>query len=244
MSRSYARLDDDGEHYNDNDNDLDPSGVTSLLHDRRLEHDIGDTGVLSPWHERSALNPIPITGTFSPSPYDSNGGKAVYTDEQELTDLNSPPLKKYTPRMSLKSRLSTFSGIGDDDDGKPPEFVRWGVGWRQPLAMVVLFILGIITCAGHHIYYQYHVGRAVGDSTNQNVIVAIGTGFTFLALFFLNSANGIAITQYIWIVVKRHAMTIGGLDKLFGINSDVTSFISWELWKRCKFALFLGLVCW
>jgi hypothetical protein len=47
-----------------------------------------------------------------------------------------------------------------------------------------------------------------------------------------------------WFTVKRHALSVGTLDTLFGLEGDITGFINWELLKRGRIALLIGFITW
>jgi ABC-type maltose transport system permease subunit len=72
----------------------------------------------------------------------------------------------------------------------------------------------------------------------------MGTGLNNLNLFFLNSANGIVLTQSIWWTVKRHALSIGGLDNLFALSTDITGFINVEVLRKAKIAIPIAFIFW
>ena len=88
------------------------------------------------------------------------------------------------------------------------------------------------------------MGTTAGNVTKQQWVIWIGTGLNNMTLFFLNSANGIALTQAIWWTVKRHALSVGGLDNLFGLFTDITGFVNLELLRRAKIALPVAFIFW
>ena len=110
--------------------------------------------------------------------------------------------------------------------------------------MYVALSLGVGTAFLHHFFYVRLKDTAAGDSAAQMWVLWIGTGITFITLFFFSVANGIAFTQYVWVVVKRHVLTVGGLDALFALTSDLTAFLKVELWKKARFAMLIAFVFW
>jgi len=149
-----------------------------------------------------------------------------------------------SPKYRYEEVTSDYNHAGDVHSLPEPQYVKWGIGWRQPLAMGMFYIAGVLFSVGHHLYYNWHVGMQAGDADSQFLKIAIGTGFSFLALFSFGSANGIAFTQYIWTVLKEHSFTVGGLDQLFGIPMDITAFFSLELYRKGKLVLLMAGVIW
>jgi hypothetical protein len=110
--------------------------------------------------------------------------------------------------------------------------------------MFSFLLLGMVSAVAHHEYYSHMSGTVTYSLARQQWTIWIGTGFSFLVLFFLNSANGVAFTQYIWVVAKNKDTTIGGLDKLFGLSEDIMGFMSLELWKHAKVAILMAFIIW
>ncbi len=132
-------------------------------------------------------------------------------------------------------------------DYHPPhahKYVLWGVSLREPTTMVVFVLFGLTTAICHHFYNISLEGKVAGDSAAQQWVIWIGTGFSNSTVFFLNSAIGIALVQAIWFTVKRHALSVGTLDTLFGLEGDITGFINWELLKGGRIALLIAFIIW
>ena len=131
------------------------------------------------------------------------------------------------------------------DESRPiQQLVVWGVGWWKPTLMFSFLLLGMVSAFAHHEYYSHMSGTVTYSLARQQWTIWIGTGFSFLVLFFLSSANGVAFTRYIWVVAKNKDTTIGGLDKLFGLSEDIMGFISPELWRHAKVAILMAFVIW
>jgi hypothetical protein len=111
----------------------------------------------------------------------------------------------------------------------------------KPILMVVFLVLGMTTATSitHGL-----TGSTAGNAAKQQWVIWIGTGLNNLTLFFLNSANGIALTQSIWWTVKRYALSIGGLDNLFALSTDITGFINFEMLRRSKIAIPITFIFW
>lgn len=52
-----------------------------------------------------------------------------------------------------------------------------GIYWRSPITMVTFFLSGVFISAGHHLYYSSLVGRAVGNVTDQELVIRSASTF-------------------------------------------------------------------
>jgi hypothetical protein len=169
-------------------------------------------------------------------------GRAKAEDDRELeTLLPAPPISF---SGIFHEELSSLGSSDPQITSRAQNYVSWGVSLRQPILMVVFCFLGIATATIHHFYYFNLEDSIAGNTTKQQWVIWVGTGLNNVTLFFLNSANGIALTQSIWYTVKRRAMTVGALDNLFGLSNDITGFINLELLKHAKLAVFLAFIVW
>jgi hypothetical protein len=83
--------------------------------------------------------------------------------------------------------------------------------------MVVFLVLGMTAAINHHFYYHRLMGNTASNVANPQWVIWIGTGLNNLTLFFLNSTNGMALTQSIWCTIKRHALSIER-SSIYSIN--------------------------
>lgn len=131
--------------------------------------------------------------------------------------------------------------------------------------MLSLFLSGILTSVGHHIFYSRLDGSAVQHPDTgaryftQIWIIRYGTAFAFLTQSFLANTVILAYTQHVWINFRTEANTIstsgignysplesfraGGscAFKVFGvtIDRDMSKVVETVL-EGCKFNHFLG----
>lgn len=125
-------------------------------------------------------------------------------------------------------------------DAKP---VHWGVNWRSPTTMIILFILGTILAIGHHFYYQFLDGKVVIEAS-QEWNFRFGTAFAFLTKTMFAAAVGFAYNQHLWTTVRKKGITVEGLDAMFGALSNVLSFFSWDYIRRAKMGVILAGLTW
>jgi hypothetical protein len=225
----------------------------SIPHNSSLEEDSEDTFDLQPSHAYT----FPF---ISPDIYGDNATNAT-SQTSLISGSRTPPVQKssggHPGEFELESLLprqdnSQQSLFHEDllpptsDGYSPPaqKYVSWGISLKQPIIMVVFLVLGISAAVSHHFYYHGLMGSIAGNTARQQGVIWVGTGLNNLTLFFLNSANGIALTQAIWWTVKRRAMTIGGLDNLFALSTDITGFINFELLRRAKIAIIVSFIFW
>lgn len=124
------------------------------------------------------------------------------------------------------------------------EEAKWGVHWRSPTIMVLLFIAGIIFATGHHIYYQSLDDTPVSSSTEQEWTIRIGTGLAFLVKATLAESVGIAFTQYLWTIARRKAMAVESIDAMFYLTTDPFAFANAEVLFHAKLLVLLALASW
>ena len=160
------------------------------------------------------------------------------SDREKMAVLLGTPVPE-------KHASSTVDQLSTPPDMAPPDkYISWGIGWQLPLTMISFFIGGVFAMFGHHYYYSELNGSTAGDTAAQQWVLWIGTGFTFLTLFLLNSANGIAFTQYVWRLVKLYGFSVKDLDKLFSATLDITAFFSFTLWRQAGWAMILAFLLW
>ncbi|KAF7880297.1 uncharacterized protein EAF02_007143 [Botrytis sinoallii] len=97
-----------------------------------------------------------------------------------------------------------------------PRFAPWGIHWKKPSFIGLMFLVGFILSLVHHLYYMSLSG----------------------------ATTTAALGQYIWTVVKRQPLSIRNLDRLFALSTDPIALFSIELLKGAKLAILLGAITW
>ncbi|TEY86578.1 hypothetical protein BOTCAL_0006g00580 [Botryotinia calthae] len=182
-------------------------------------------------------------------------------DYQALDDITFNPELLSTPVggdkntfvPSSSSALSDESLTGGDDisyaQRKSTQIIRppsatWGIHWKKPSFIGLMFLVGFILSLAHHLYYMSLSGERTGDGKKQAWPTRIGTGFAFLITSCLKATTTAALGQYIWTVVKRQPLSIKNLDCLFALSTDPIALFSIELLKGAKLAILLGAITW
>jgi hypothetical protein len=181
-------------------------GTPPLLNNSRRSSNIARKAVNFAQVPYQDASNVTFSQPFSPS--------TMYTP----TDYKRPETVTFLPvspeMLGDKKKHGSYNSTKTMDSSltieHPSGLVEWGVGWHQPALMLAFFAAGVGFAVAHHEYYSTMQGKIAGNESHQQWTIWIGTGLTFITLFCLNSANGIAFTQYIWIVVKKHALTVGG----------------------------------
>jgi hypothetical protein len=118
--------------------------------------------------------------------------------------------------------------------------------WRQPVLVVSLFIFGTLLAIAHHFYYTSLDNLPVSSAStfSQEWSLRIGTGLAYLAISLFHSAVVLCLVQQLWESLRSNAVSISGIDKMFSLSSDPTSFFSRELFKFAKLGIFIALISW
>ncbi|KAK6609643.1 hypothetical protein H4I96_03574 [Botrytis cinerea] len=180
-------------------------------------------------------------------------------DYQALDDITFNPESLSTPVGSDKDPLVPSSSpsdksVADGDDisyaqrkstqiTRPPS-ATWGIHWKKPSFIGLMFLAGFILSLAHHLYYMSLSGERTGDEKKQAWPTRIGTGFAFLITSCFKATTTAALGQYIWTVVKRQPLSIKNLDHLFALSTDPIALFSIELLKGAKLAILLGAITW
>ncbi|KAM0135251.1 hypothetical protein ACHAO1_005336 [Botrytis cinerea] len=180
-------------------------------------------------------------------------------DYQALDDITFNPESLSTPVGSDKDPLVPSSSpsdksVADGDDisyaqrkstqiTRPPS-ATWGIHWKKPSFIGLMFLAGFILSLAHHLYYMSLSGERTGDEKKQAWPTRIGTGFAFLITSCFKATTTAALGQYIWTVVKRQPLSIKNLDRLFALSTDPIALFSIELLKGAKLAILLGAITW
>ncbi|TGO51653.1 hypothetical protein BOTNAR_0349g00110 [Botryotinia narcissicola] len=181
-------------------------------------------------------------------------------DYQALEDVTLNPESRSTP-VAVGSSKNSFvpsslsdKSLTDGDDisynqrkstqiSRPP-FATWGIHWKKPSFIGLMFFAGFILSLAHHLYYMSLSGERTGDEKKQAWPTRIGTGFAFLITSCFKATTTAALGQYIWTVFKRQPLSIRNLDRLFALSTDPIALFSIELLKGAKLAILLGAITW
>lgn len=122
--------------------------------------------------------------------------------------------------------------------------VKWGIHWYTPVTIVLLLVLGIASATAHHFFYSHLHDETVGDEGRQRWVFWIGSSLGFFTKVSFTSVLAISRTQWVWVTLRKKSMTLGGIDALFGVSSDLTFFKNYDMLRHAKFATVMAIMMW
>jgi hypothetical protein len=127
---------------------------------------------------------------------------------------------------------------------------KW-LGFRRfllfkPIAkMLALVFLSLLSAIGQHFLYTYVDGQRPDQFFIQQIwVIRVGTALAFLAKTAAVAGVGIAFTQRSWFSFRRKAISVDGLDDIFGVLQNPLRFYSKDLFSKSKGVALLGLSSW
>ncbi|KAI0106861.1 hypothetical protein F4814DRAFT_429247 [Daldinia grandis] len=115
---------------------------------------------------------------------------------------------------------------------------------QDPLLAIAFFAGGILAAVGHHLYYQRLNDTLVTSEDLQVWSIRIGTGLALLTRCGLVAAIGIAAVQQTWLSLRKRAMSIGGIDSMFGIMGNPWSFFNGDFLMHAKRLAVIAAIAW
>ncbi|KAL2674179.1 hypothetical protein Neosp_012626 [[Neocosmospora] mangrovei] len=115
------------------------------------------------------------------------------------------------------------------------------IHWYHPSLMIALWLAGLAFAIGHHTYYASMHGK---DAQDQKWVIRVGTGLAFLVKASFAASLGIAIKQLIWTMLRRRFTSLKGIDALFAITTDPTSFLVRDIWVGMPGLAVLAVLLW
>ena len=113
-----------------------------------------------------------------------------------------------------------------------------------PITMIVSLILGVGFALGHHFFYNSRDGTSVGNTTQQEWYIRVGTYFAYLVTFTLGVAIATAYTQQFWYSLRSRSVTVEEVDSLFAFLVNVTPFLDTRLWRGNFMLVFMAAIKW
>ncbi|KAK3316761.1 hypothetical protein B0H66DRAFT_576522 [Apodospora peruviana] len=87
-------------------------------------------------------------------------------------------------------------------------------------------------------------GMMLGIVNEQEWYRRVGTGLAFLTNALLVAASTLAHTQLLWRTLKSKAVSIGGVDALFGVTANAWNLVCPELWQSGTLPAAVAVVLW
>ncbi|KAF3283571.1 hypothetical protein TWF132_010020 [Orbilia oligospora] len=113
------------------------------------------------------------------------------------------------------------------------------------LSMFGSLVAGVAVAVGHHFFYLSHDGHIVGTSTDQEWVLRIGTGLTFLVRFFYSFSLGMVLVQLFWGSFQNTlGTTMGTADRAFEIRTSPAALFDLSFWAFSPLMVFHGIAYW
>ena len=159
-------------------------------------------------------------------------------------------INERTSSISIRTMIfSSTQGLKNSSSNRSTlvpnrRLVTWGFH-RQRWASIGLYTFGgMITAAGHHLYYSKISGTTVSSTYDQQWALRFGTALTLLAIGLLRAALVKSYNQYIWRIFRYKTISIGGIDRIISLTSDFTGFLRLELYKQAWLAVGIAGLSW
>lgn len=131
-----------------------------------------------------------------------------------------------------------------------PEPRSWISRFWSQITMASLF-LGATGCAvGHHFYYKSLDGSQVIETSSrwdwggQEWKIRFGTAFAFLVKSMFAGAVVEALNQRLWLTAREKAITVGGLDAMFGAATTPSYLFNPEFVRKAKVRAIMAYLVW
>ena len=149
------------------------------------------------------------------------------------------------------------SELPHDDKYPPNNNVITGVQkqpeYRHPVSgrfkssslMIIFLLIGALTALAQHFFYSYVDGRPPQQVPIQQIwVIRTGTALAFLFKTSLVASIGIAFCQRSWFSFQRDAISVDGIDAVFGVLRDPLKFFVSDMLLRTKVLTLLALISW
>jgi hypothetical protein len=187
----------------------------------------------------------PVPPTYVPPNQESPASPHLpRKPESSSYSPTTPSTTTYDPHEGLLAGHAKAGSLSSSHPSASQQYIKWGIAWQGPTYMICLALLGISLALGHHFYFLSLDVTLAGSATRQQWSLRFGTGFSFLVVTCLKVASGQAYEQYMWTIIRRKSLSIGTLDRIFGLLSNPFGFFSLELFSQTRFVILLALICW
>ena len=113
-----------------------------------------------------------------------------------------------------------------------------------PIIMIASLVLGVGFALAHHFFYNSRDNTSVGNTTQQEWYIRVGTYFAYLVTFTLGVSIATAYTQQFWYSVRSRSVTVEEVDSLFAFLVNVTPFLDIRLWRGNSMLVFIAAIKW
>jgi len=120
---------------------------------------------------------------------------------------------------------------------------RDGINWMVPTMAVLIFLLGVLAAAGHHIFLSRLNGK---PNNNQKWIGRYSLALAFTVKVSFAAAIAEALNQRIWYSVRhnKRGISVTGIDAILTIQQAPLGFLNFEIWRSATLPVVLGSIIW
>jgi len=111
--------------------------------------------------------------------------------------------------------------------------------------MILLLVIGLLTAICQHAFYSHVDGRQPGQYFIPQIwVIRIGIALAFLVKVSLAASVALAYIQWSWYSFQRNAITVDGIDAVFGILQDPRKFVVMDMVLKTRVLVLMALVSW
>jgi len=111
--------------------------------------------------------------------------------------------------------------------------------------MPVLLLLGFLAAMAQHLFYSYIDGLSPEEFiVEQRWVIRIGTALAYLFKSSLVATMAHVFFHRSWYSFRRQAMSVRGLDAVFGVFENPFWFLTLEMLVKTKVVTLLALMAW
>ncbi|RPB06851.1 hypothetical protein P167DRAFT_465672, partial [Morchella conica CCBAS932] len=110
-----------------------------------------------------------------------------------------------------------------------------------PRTALSLFLIGLGCAIGQHVFYSMKDGTL---AEHQAWTIRIGTGLAYLLGFSMAALVGISRDQWVWRTLRTRFFPLKSIDALFGVTSNVTCFLDFNMVRHAKVSTALAALKW
>ena len=119
-------------------------------------------------------------------------------------------------------------------------------GAVKPIAKILaLLALGVGIALAQHFFYQYLNQKEVETLIiPQTWVIRISLVMAFSFKVALSAAIGFAFAHVFWFLIRKQAMSISGIDSIFGVLGNPFKFFNGDLLFNAKLLTLLAAISW
>lgn len=130
-----------------------------------------------------------------------------------------------------------------------------GIHWLAPASATGALVAGLLLTVGHHLFYQSLHETPVCENaffyrqvSQQQINIAIGTAFAFLAKACMVLAVSIAFVQIFWYATSQRTgddfPTLERIDAVYSVLDNAIEMFNVKLWYNYPLLMLIAALAW